>query len=132
MKKPTSRSFWSQTFPLIVLLGVCLFIAYLAYHFHIFASDNQGRQLKFVVQTSGGYAAVTLTDSAGNVIHSGVDPSPWELTRTLYNGEEIYLTATNPSQVGTLSCQIFINSSLWKQQTATSPADKVACAGIVP
>jgi hypothetical protein len=58
--------------------------------------------------------------------------TPWDDTITVTNGDQVYLTAGNPTQTGTLSCTIYVNNREWKKDVAGSPEDKVACAGIVP
>jgi hypothetical protein len=58
--------------------------------------------------------------------------TPWTKTLEIPSGTEVYLTASNPTQTGNLSCTITLDKKDWKAETTTAPKDGVACAGIVP
>jgi hypothetical protein len=44
----------------------------------------------------------------------------------------IILTASNPSQTGSIQCELLLDGKAWKKESAKAPNDKVSCAGIVP
>ena len=90
------------------------------------------RRVTFRVESSGGYANITL--KAGN-IHID-DPqtftTPWEKTLDVNRAESVFLTAANPTQTGQLTCKILLDHQPWKSETIPAPKDGVACAGIIP
>jgi hypothetical protein len=90
------------------------------------------RHLTFTVEASGVSANITLSDSVGAQSFSGVTSTPWNRTATYQAGTQVYLTAGNPSGYGTIKCAITIDGRQWKNNEATSPSDKVGCAGIIP
>lgn len=89
------------------------------------------RQVTYMVDATGGYAVIIYTDSIGHRTESTMLTTPFRRTVTLPVGEEIYLTASNPSQTGKITCKISIDNREWKQSTGTHPVDSVACAGII-
>ena len=89
------------------------------------------RQVTYYVEATGGYAVVIYTDSIGHQTDSTMLTTPFRRTISLPVGNEVYLTASNPSQTGTISCKITIDNREWKQSTGTHPVDSVACAGII-
>ncbi len=89
------------------------------------------RQVTYFVEATGGYAVVIYTDSIGNQTDSTMLTTPFRRTISLPVGNEVYLTASNPSQTGTITCKISIDNREWKQSTGTHPVDSVACAGII-
>jgi hypothetical protein len=89
-------------------------------------------QVHFQVEASGGYAIITF--QAGDVAISKPETVtvPWTRTLQVPKGTQVYLTASNPTQTGNLSCAITLDNAPWKLETTTAPKDGVACAGIVP
>jgi len=88
--------------------------------------------IHFEVQASGGFATITL--QAGDLIISEPTTvtSPWTKTVKIKSGTAIYLTATNPTATGELTCNITLDKVNWKTETTSAPKNGVACAGIVP
>lgn len=88
--------------------------------------------VRFEVQASGGFATITL--QAGDVIIS--EPTtvtvPWSQTIKIKSGTTVYLTASNPTATGELTCNITLDKTDWKTETTSAPKNGVACAGIVP
>jgi hypothetical protein len=115
---------------LIIVLGIGL-IVYLASRDAQLHSGNS-RLMDFSITSTSGSAIITLTDSTGQLSFNGISSTPWEKTGVYKNGDEVYLTAGNPSQFGTLVCSITINGQPWKTDHSDSPQDKVGCAGIIP
>jgi Kef-type K+ transport system membrane component KefB len=89
------------------------------------------RQVTYLVEATGGYAVIIYTDSIGNQTDSAMLTTPFRRTISLPVGNEVYLTASNPSQTGTITCKISINNREWKKSSGTHPVDSVACAGII-
>ncbi len=90
------------------------------------------RRVTLRVEASGGYALITLRTDDNYLVQSTTLTTPWEKIIKVENGTEIYLTASNPTQTGQLSCVIQIDGKSWKKDTTAAPKDGVACAGIVP
>lgn len=95
------------------------------------ADNNTLRQVTYIVNSDGGYAQVIYTSSNGKNTDPAMVTSPFTRTVTLPVGSEVYLTASNPSQNGSVSCQIRIDNKDWKQSHGTHPVDSVACGGII-
>lgn len=115
----------------IVLL--CAGAAALLYSMIVNRSSAGEQRLEFQVQASGGFAIITLdTGDSASITKPTTVSVPWKKTLRIAPGTEVYLTASNPTQTGTLSCTIRLNQNLWKTDTTTAPKDGVACAGIVP
>ena len=97
-------------------------------------NSSQGSQLvEFRVDASGGVAVITLdTGSAASISKPTQVSVPWNKSLRIASGTEVYLTATNPTQTGMLTCSITLDKTPWKKQTTQSPKNGVACAGIVP
>ena len=93
-------------------------------------SDN--RLVYFEVKASGGYAIISLREGDEFIKKSATETMPWSKTIRIKSGTEVYLTASNPSQTGELSCRITLDKVAWKLEKINAPKDGVACAGIVP
>jgi hypothetical protein len=95
-------------------------------------SVTSSHLVQFHVDASGGYAIITL--QAGNVSISKPTrvTTPWNRTISVPKGSEVYLTASNPTHTGTLTCSIVINNNSWQKEITGAPKDGVACAGIIP
>ncbi len=86
----------------------------------------------FEVQASGGFANITLRAGKESITKPETVTMPWSKTLRIKSGTEVYLTASNPSQTGELSCRITLDKVAWKLEKINSPKNGVACAGIVP
>jgi hypothetical protein len=90
------------------------------------------RRLTFRVESSGGYANITLKAGKVNIEDPQTFTTPWEKTVEVKQAESVFLTASNPTQTGQLTCKILIDHKVWKSASIPAPKDGVACAGIVP
>lgn len=90
------------------------------------------RAVNFRVEASGGFAIVTLQAGPLVIKKPTTVSTTWTKQINLPGGTEVYLTASNPTQTGKLTCTIFLDNVTWKAETTTAPKDGVACAGIVP
>jgi hypothetical protein len=86
----------------------------------------------FQVEASGGFSIITLQAGNDSISTPATVTMPWQRTVQLPSGTVVYLTASNPTQTGNLSCVILLDAQAWKKETTTAPKDGVACAGIVP
>jgi len=97
-----------------------------------FISDSGSHRLRFDVVASGGYAVVTLDAGTAQIASPKQVTVPWSQTALVESGTEVYLTASNPSATGEVTCSITLDGKLWKEDKTTAPKNGVACAGIVP
>jgi hypothetical protein len=131
MKTPNRNRTGSFIIGIVVIvigIAVIVFLAGRDAQLH----SNGRRNLGFTIKSTGGTAIITLTDSTGQLSFNGVSSTPWEKAGVYKVGDEVYLTAGNPSQFGTLTCSITIDGRDWKSDQSDSPQDKVGCAGIIP
>ena len=90
------------------------------------------RRVQFRVEAAGGFANITLQAGEDSISKPTTMTTPWSKTLQLASGTEVYLTASNPTQTGELTCTIILDRKEWKTDTTIAPKDGVACAGIVP
>jgi hypothetical protein len=90
------------------------------------------QRVEFQVNASGGYAIITLDAGNASISKPTTVSVPWTKSLRIASGTEVYLTASNPTQTGKLTCTILLGQSHWKTDTTAAPKDGVACAGIVP
>ena len=95
-------------------------------------ADEKTRRVTFRVEASGGYANITLKAGSKEIEEPQTFTTPWELTVEIARAESVYLTASNPTQTGRLSCEIILDRKVWKSESIPAPKDGVACAGIIP
>ena len=86
----------------------------------------------FEVKASGGFANITLRAGDVSISKPETVSVPWTKTIRIKSGTEVYLTASNPSQTGEISCSISLERVAWKSEQSNAPKNGVACAGIVP
>ena len=114
----------------LALIGVMAVLMF--YLLSVKSVGTPNRSVHFQVEASGGYAIITL--QAGNVSISkpATVSTPWKQTILVPRGATVYLTASNPTQTGNLTCSISYDNLAWQQENTSAPKDGVACAGIVP
>jgi hypothetical protein len=95
------------------------------------SNNNAMHQITYIVQSDGGYAQIIYTTSAGINTDPSMLTTPFSRTLSLPTGTEVYLTASNPSQNGSVSCKIKLDNKDWKESHGTHPVDSVACGGII-
>jgi hypothetical protein len=95
-------------------------------------SPQGSRRVQFRVEASGGFANITLQAGEDSISKPTTVTTPWTKTMQISSGTEVYLTASNPTQTGEITCSISLDRTDWKTDTTTAPKDGVACAGIVP
>ena len=119
--------------PVVVLLVFLAGVVYLIWQSGILAPRAKEHTIHFeVIASAGGYAIVTY--KAGEVNSDGAITvaTPWRKTITVPLGTQVFLTAGNPAQNGSISCQIDLNGTQWKYDKVAYPKEGVACAGITP
>jgi hypothetical protein len=116
------------TFVLLLCAGALVLISVLEKR-----KPSSGTQrVEFRVDASGGYAIVTLDAGDASVSKPTTVSVPWSKSLQIASRTEVYLTASNPTQTGRLTCTILLGQSTWKTDTTIAPKDGVACAGIIP
>jgi hypothetical protein len=98
----------------------------------VMRTSSDSRLVYFEVKASGGYAIITLQAGDEIISKPTTVTVPWSKTVRIKSGTEVYLTASNPSQTGELSCRITLDKAAWKLEENSAPKNGVACAGIVP
>jgi len=88
--------------------------------------------VRFEVQASGGFASITLRAGEVTIAEPITVTVPWTKTVKIKSGTAVYLTASNPTATGELTCNITLDKIDWKTETTSAPKNGVACAGIVP
>ncbi|GAP07885.1 MAG TPA: hypothetical protein DEQ80_00425 [Anaerolinea thermolimosa] len=117
---------------ILVLVVICGGVVAVLLLSGVMAPPSEKRTLTFRVEAMGGYANITLDAGTEKISQTTTVTTPWQKTLQVERGVEVYLTASNPSQTGQLSCTILLDRQLWKQDKTEAPKDGVACAGIVP
>ena len=115
-----------------VVSVICIIVAALAVIFIPRTANPDQRRVTFRIESSVG--SVTIQYEAGENVQKDPEKTfstPWERTYVLPTGSEVYLTAGNYQQQGTLKCSIRLDGRKWKEESAKMPVDRVACAGIV-
>ncbi len=97
-----------------------------------FVSSPGSHRLRFDVGASGGFAVITLDAGSASISSPKQVTAPWSQTVRVDSGTEVYLTASNPSATGELTCTITVDGKAWKEDKTSAPKNGVACAGIVP
>lgn len=117
---------------ILLVIALCLGAAWVLYTLGVFNRPETERRATLIVKASGGFALIDYRRGSETIYKQHSVATPWKLEATFAQGDEVYLTAANPSGYGDLECQILLNGRVWKSQRVEFPADKVACAGLVP
>lgn len=117
---------------IMVVILLCASILYGLTALGTFKMPQGKHNVTFLVEASGGYAIITLKSPSQTIEEPTIKTTPWRLTTTILSGGEVYLTASNPTQTGDLTCTIYMDNSVWKTAKTSAPKDGVACAGIAP
>ncbi|NOH01750.1 MAG: hypothetical protein HND47_07215 [Chloroflexi bacterium] len=116
----------------LFVLALCAGAAILLASLGLMDSPADSHRVEFRVEARGGVAIITLDAGDASISKPTTVSVPWTKSMRIASGTEVYLTASNPTQTGELTCTIFLDKKIWKTQTTTAPKDGVACAGIVP
>ncbi len=117
----------------LLFFSILCLIAYAVLNNVISSRPNTGSsQLRFEVEASGGFALITLRSGDVTIIDADTVTVPWSKTIKIKSGTTVYLTASNPTATGQITCNILLDGVDWKTESISSPKDGVACAGIIP
>jgi hypothetical protein len=123
---------WKIVWQLIFALALCAAAIAILISLGVMKSPSGGHRVQFRVEASGGFAIITLDAKDASISKPTTVTAPWTKTLQIPSGTQVYLTASNPTQTGKLTCTIKLDNKDWKTETTTAPKDGVACAGIVP
>ncbi len=123
---------WKIALQLILVLAICTAAIAILISLGLMKSPASNHRVEFKVEASGGVAIITLQAGSVSMTQPTTVTAPWSRTMRIASGTEVYLTASNPTQTGKLTCSISLDKTDWKTETTTAPKDGVACAGIVP
>jgi len=124
---------WKLVLQLLFVGILCAGIGFLIIFLNAESSSEGSKLVEFRVEASGGVAVITLdAEDAASISKPTTVSVPWIKSLRIASGTEVYLTATNPTQTGKLTCSITLDKIPWKAQTTNAPKNGVACAGIVP
>jgi hypothetical protein len=123
---------WKIVLQLIFVLALCAAAIALLISLGVMRTPAGSHRVQFRVEASGGFAIITLDARNASISKPTTVTVPWTKTLQIPSGTQVYLTASNPTQTGKLTCTIKLDNDVWKTETTTAPKDGVACAGIVP
>lgn len=125
---------WKLVLQLFFTIVMCAGVIALIIFLERSRTPEGNHLVEFRVETSGGDVAIITLDTGGaDSITKPITVSvPWSKSLRIPPGTQVYLTASNPTQTGKITCTILLEKTLWKKATTTAPKDGVACAGIVP
>jgi len=123
---------WKIVWQLIFVLALCTAAVTLLLSLGVMKAPAGTHRVQFRIDASGGYAIITLEAKSASIAKPTTVTVPWTKSLQIPSGTQVYLTASNPTQTGNLTCTIKLDNQDWKTDTTTVPKDGVACAGIVP
>lgn len=123
---------WKIAGQLLFVLGLCASVAAILFVLLAEKTSPGNPKVQFSVEASGGFAIITLHAGEVSISKPTTVTVPWSKTIQVPSGTEVYLTASNPTQTGKITCRITLDKIPWKSATTNAPKDGVACAGIVP
>jgi len=123
---------WKIVLQLVFVLLLCTAAIILLISMGLTKPASGSQRVHFRVEASGGAAIITFQAGSVTIKKPTVVTAPWSKTLQVPSGTVVYLTASNPTQTGKLTCSIILDKTPWKSETTNAPKDGVACAGIVP
>jgi len=119
-----------QLFILLVFFGAVYFVLD---RFGVFRPRGETpHEVTFRVEGSASAATISYTREDGAPSERFDAGLPWHKTVKYTQPTTVILTATNPTQVGTLKCILLLDGEPWKKAQTEGSQDKISCAGAVP
>ncbi|MBN2589150.1 MAG: hypothetical protein JXA96_04770 [Sedimentisphaerales bacterium] len=115
------------TIQAIIIIGLLVALAYLTGIVKAPSEQIKTYQITYRVSASGGQALVTYTQSDGTKSESQMVKTPWIKSFNFQTGDVVFLTAGNPAEGDSVSCQI-IQDGVVKDEDNNTFEDKAACA----
>jgi hypothetical protein len=124
----------SNTFRQLLILGlVGVVIIVVLIYVGVFKSTRiNDHEVTFRLGGTTSTAVVTYTQENGSTSDPFEASVPWQKVMKFPKASVVILTAGNPTQTGSIECQLLLDGNPWKKDTTHAPGDKVSCAGIVP
>lgn len=117
----------------VAILSVVLVTSFMGFNYlSSLKTVRTASLVRFEVEASGGFASITLRAGNVNMTEPTNVSAPWSQTVKIKSGTTVFLTASNPSVTGEVTCRILLDREIWKTETISSPKNGVACAGIIP
>lgn len=117
----------------VAILSVVLVTSFMGFNYlSSLKTVRTASLVRFEVEASGGSASITLRAGNVNMTEPTNVSAPWSQTVKIKSGTTVFLTASNPSVTGEVTCRILLDREIWKTETISSPKNGVACAGIIP
>ncbi len=132
MTLPSPQRRRDLTIQIIVVVIVLAIAAGACYLWVIGRKPSNGHSVTYKVDGSASVAVVTYIQADGAATKPEDVRVPWRKKLTIPSGTIVILTVGNPTQIGDITCSILLDGAAWKQESASAPADKASCAGIVP
>ncbi len=117
---------------LLIIVSVIVVLSAVVTYLWLANPKPKTHQVLLRVEASGGFSNITLDAGTISIPKTVTVTTPWQKIVELPNNTEVYLTASNPTQTGSLVCVITLDGQPWKREKTEAPKDGVACAGIVP
>lgn len=89
------------------------------------------RVITYLVEGTANTGTITYTKADGTSIDPKNVSIPWRLSIKFSKTTTVILTATNPTQSGSIKCVILLDGEEWVQEASDAPGDRVSCAGRV-
>ena len=97
---------WKIALQLILVLAICTAAIVTLISLGLMKSPINNHRVEFKVEASGGVAIITLQAGSVSMTQPTTVTAPWSKTMQIPSGTEVYLTASNPTQTGQLTCSI--------------------------
>lgn len=132
MNEPSSKQRLKLTLQIALVMVLCLVTTGLFVLLGAFKGTPKAHRVTLIVESTSGLALITYADAGGEERQGLLVTTPWRRANVNPSGTEVYLTAGNTARSGKIECKLLLDEQPWKTDSAVYPADKVACAGIVP
>jgi hypothetical protein len=95
--------------------------------------EEESHIIIYRVEGTASLANITYTKPDGSVSEIIEVGLPWKSSPLRFDGgKKAILTATNPTQMGSIACMIYLDGEIYHTDSAKAPGDKVACGVLVP
>jgi len=119
-----------QLIILSIVIGVSIAVLAAAGLFR--TGSEEGHLVTYRVGGTTSTAVITYTAADGVSTDTFESAVPWKKSIRYPKTTIVILTAGNPTQTGSIECQLLLDGKVWKSNSTKMPGDKVSCAGIVP
>src|SRR5512147_846853 len=100
---------WKIALQVALVLAACAAAIAILVSLGAMKSPANSHRLQFSVDASGGFAVITLQAGTTLIREPTTVTAPWSKTIRIESGTEVYLTASNPTATGKISCTILMD-----------------------